>query len=360
YIPRIVAAYAVTRSEAAADTPATLFFGPDAVFADSAYVLRPFEGNVPSEAELEALLYEQVESQRTMSRTRANARVNRGVRTHWFEIGDYVTKRPHPLPTNLAAMFTRRRGPYRVIGRYGPTYHLSYVDGTPFESGVPGNELMLYLFDADTDPDNVSPHPSDNDDDDDDSYFGHTDGVDMPVVPSVISIGSGSGSSSSSSSSDDGNGNNTAITKHITIVDSPPESFADYIDEGNRMFLANEPDQNDARVEALQEADDSSFAPDETDETESSLHSVPIEPTVTDDNDNDNEEVVVISDDGDDIIAIEDTAEAPIVDNTDNAIVIDDSEHSSIREVEFMDTSSSELEVPELLRPLQHSDRDMD
>ncbi|KAJ1726346.1 hypothetical protein LPJ61_005249 [Coemansia biformis] len=62
---------------------------------------------VPTEEQLAERTFEQVRSHQTMVRTQANARANRGVRRHWFELGEWVTMRPRPSPTNLAALFVR-------------------------------------------------------------------------------------------------------------------------------------------------------------------------------------------------------------------------------------------------------------
>ncbi|PIA12753.1 hypothetical protein COEREDRAFT_12265 [Coemansia reversa NRRL 1564] len=162
FVPCIVAAYAVTRSETMSMTPAAFFFSTDAVHGDEAFTLRPFEGKQLSAEQLADLAWQQVENHCTIVRTRANAQANRGIRTHWFEPGEWVTIRTRPYPVNLAELGTRRRSPYQVVVQYGPTYHLAYADSTPFTSGVPGDTLMAYNFDDDADIDDVAPSPTDD------------------------------------------------------------------------------------------------------------------------------------------------------------------------------------------------------
>ncbi|KAJ2807138.1 hypothetical protein H4R20_001407, partial [Coemansia guatemalensis] len=77
-----------------------------------------------------------IEEHCTMVRTRTNERANQGVRTRWFEPGEWVTIRMHPYPSNLVDLGTRRHGPYLVTARHGPSYHLAYADGVPFTNGV--------------------------------------------------------------------------------------------------------------------------------------------------------------------------------------------------------------------------------
>ncbi|KAJ1726443.1 hypothetical protein LPJ61_005182, partial [Coemansia biformis] len=121
-----------------------------ATSGDNAFALRPFEGAVPTEEQLAHQTFEQVQSHRTMVRTRANARANRRVCRWWFEPGEWVTMRPRPIPTNLAALFARRRGPFRVVARHGTTYLLAWHDGIPLPAPVPGDTLMPYSMDEDT------------------------------------------------------------------------------------------------------------------------------------------------------------------------------------------------------------------
>ncbi|KAJ1727954.1 hypothetical protein LPJ61_004307, partial [Coemansia biformis] len=70
-------------------------------------------------------------------------------RRRWFEPGEWVTMRPRPTPTNLAALFARRRGPFRVVARHGTTYLLAQHNGDPLPAPVPGDTLMPYTMDDD-------------------------------------------------------------------------------------------------------------------------------------------------------------------------------------------------------------------
>ncbi|KAJ2800079.1 hypothetical protein H4R20_004196, partial [Coemansia guatemalensis] len=137
--------------------PAEIFFGPDAVSSEEAYTVRPLRGDQVTRDRLAELSWRQVEEHRTMVRTRANERANRGVRTHWFEPGEWVTIRTKPYPSNLVDLGTRRRGPFLVAACHGPSYHLAYADGAPFANGVPGSSLMAYHFADDVTVSDVAP-----------------------------------------------------------------------------------------------------------------------------------------------------------------------------------------------------------
>ncbi|KAJ1732122.1 hypothetical protein LPJ61_002199 [Coemansia biformis] len=69
FILRIIAAYAITCTETMANTPVAVFFGHEATSSNDAFALRPFEGTVPTEEELEEHMFEQVQSHWTMVHT---------------------------------------------------------------------------------------------------------------------------------------------------------------------------------------------------------------------------------------------------------------------------------------------------
>ncbi|KAJ2541445.1 hypothetical protein GGF49_003649 [Coemansia sp. RSA 1853] len=115
----------------------------------------------PTAAQLEHRIQAQIDSHRTMVRTRANDRENCNVRTHWFVPGGWVTIRPHPVAP-LVDLFSQCHGPYRVVPHHNNWYALAYADRTPFARTVPGEDLMVYHFAEGADPIAQSPMPEDD------------------------------------------------------------------------------------------------------------------------------------------------------------------------------------------------------
>ncbi|KAJ2119068.1 hypothetical protein IW147_006147, partial [Coemansia sp. RSA 720] len=162
HLLQIVAAYTLVLSEMLGNTPAVVFFGPQAMSSDRADAVHQPGRETPTAAQLEQSIQAQVDSHRTMVCTRANARENCSVRTRWFVPGEEVTIRPHPVAPNLVDQFSQHREPYRVVAHHNTLYALAYADRTPFACTVQGQDLIVYHFAEGADPIAQSLMPEDD------------------------------------------------------------------------------------------------------------------------------------------------------------------------------------------------------
>ncbi|KAJ2499053.1 hypothetical protein GGH96_003845 [Coemansia sp. RSA 1972] len=140
YLPQIIASYAVTQAESVGNTPAAVFFGPNAARPGEAFMVRATDSAVQTKQAIRQCIEQQVLQHRTMIQTRANAHANRAIRKLWFKPGEWVTTQMRPYLPNLAHLHVDVC-PFRVIVCYGTTYQLSFANGVLMPSKMPGDAL---------------------------------------------------------------------------------------------------------------------------------------------------------------------------------------------------------------------------